>query len=444
MRELREIPTYTVGGFATKWQLASAISQHELGQFQLSADLCDVMSRDDRCAAVERTRIQGLLGLELDFESSTAGGRKRAKDRVAKDAKSSWPQMMPPAAAYQWVRWGLQLGIGIGQNVLDTTSVPGKWIPRVRVWHPRFCQWDWTKRCYVLQTEQGPVELWPDDPEWCLFLPYGYERGWMGGLVRNLAGAWNFRQWTIRDWGRWSEVHGQPIKVAKVPENADAEAKERFGREVANLGNESTIRTVDGGEGRSFDVQFREPVGRAFDSFDKQLNFANAAIAICVLGHNLTTEVKGGSFAAARIGDEVRTDIRAWDAQVVCSAFRDGILKRWAKWNYGDPELAPHARYNVEPAKDLKNAADTMISVAEAIDGLRKVGGNPDVEEILETFAIPNLGPLDEEELAEQQAKRAALAPPAKATEGAPDDPEDDEAGEPDVDGKPIRQVAAA
>lgn len=429
-KQLREIPAYTVGGFANKWQLASAIQQHEMGTFQLSADLCEVMARDDRCAAVERTRIQGLLGLDLEFESAK-GGTRRVKDKVARDAKESWAQMMPPASAYQWVRWGLYLGIGIGQNVMDTTSVPGKWIPRVRVWHPRHCRWDWNRLCYVLQTQDGPVDLLPDDPEWCLFLPYGYDRGWMGGLVRNLATAWNFRQWTLRDWSRWSEVHGQPIKLAFTPENADQEDKERWHREVTNMGSETTLRATDGGDGRKFDLQFREPIARSFDSFRMQMEEANGDIAICVLGHNLTTEVKGGSFAAARVGDEVRTDIRAWDAQVVQSAQRDGVLKRWAKWNYGDPELAPYPKYNVEPAKDLKNAADTLVSLGAGITSVRNAGGNPDVEEILEEFGVPSLGPLDDEQLLELQAQKAALAPPKTAPNGAPEDPTKEQAGEP-------------
>lgn len=441
-KQLRELPTYTVGGFSTRWQLAAAIQQHEMGQFQLSADLCEVMSRDDRCSAVERTRIQGLLGLELDFESAK-GGTKRVKDKVAKDAKASWSQMLPPAQAYQWVRWGLYLGIGIGQNVVDTTSIPGKWIPRVRVWHPRFCRWDWTSRSYRLTTEQGEIELLPDDPEWCLFLPYGYERGWMGALARNLHLAWNFRQWTIRDWGRWSEVHGQPIKAAIVPEAAEAEDIERFGKEVANLGNESTIRVRDGGDGRKFDVQFREPVGRAFDSFDLQLAWADRSIGICILGHNLTTEVSGGSFAAARVGDDVRSDIRASDAIVVQDAMRDGILKRWAKWNYGDPELAPYPHFNVEPAKDLKNAADTMTSVATSITALRNAGANPNVEEILEEFAIPNLGPLDDQELADAEAKRAA-AVPGTAPAGGPEKPPPEKEGEPQRNGASTTTQAEA
>jgi hypothetical protein len=439
-KELRELPTYGVGGFANRAQLFSAIQQHEMGMFMLSADLCDVMSRDDRCAAVERTRIQGLLGQELDFESSSGGGAKRVKDRIARDAKATWAQMLAPAAAYQWIRWGLWMGIGIGQNIVDTKSVPGKWIPRVRVWHPRFCRWDWMTRSYKLTTETGEVELLPDDPQWCLFLPYGYERGWMGGLVRNLCGAWNFRQWTMRDWGRWSEVHGQPIKVAQVPEMADKEDKERFQREVTNIGNEATIRTQDGGEGRKFDVQFREPIGRAFDSFDKQLDFANTAISICVLGHNLTTEVQGGSYAAARVGDDVRADIRSWDAQVVQDAARNGILKRWAKWNYGDSELAPFLKYNTEPAKDLKNAADTLVALGTAIGGLRNAGANPDVEELLQAFAVPSLGPLDDTELAEMQKKLT----PAVATAGPPADPSKADAGEPETGaGEGVTQAEA-
>lgn len=441
-RELREIPSFSVGGFNTQWAVRSAIAQHETGQLQLSGDLCDVMSRDDRCAAVERTRIQGLLGLGLDFESKGKGA-KRVKDRVARDAKESWPQMMSEAQAYQWIRWGLWMGVGIGQNIVDTTSIPGKWIPRVRVWHPRWSFWDWQKSCFMLQTQQGTVELRADDPEWCLFLPYGYEKGWMGGIVRSIAGAWFFRQWSMRDWGRWSEVHGQPIKVGIVPETAEMEDKERFIREISNLGSESTIRTVDGGEGRKFDVQFREPLGRAFDSFSKQLDFANSAISIAVLGHNLTTEVKGGSFAAARVGDDVRADIRASDARLVSAAMRDGVLKRWAKWNYGDPELAPYPQYNVEPAQDLKNSADTLVSLATGITQLRAAGANPDVEELLEEFGVPNLGPLDDAELLEQQKQKAAMAPPAQAPNGAPEKPTDAAAGEPQRNGASIAQAEA-
>jgi phage gp29-like protein len=435
MPVLRELPSYAVGSFNTAGAIRAALAQHERGQFSQSANLVDAMMRDTRVAGAMRTRVQTLLGLKLDMEPQGDGRKKKA---VAKEALETWPSMFPEDQLSAWVTWGLLLGYGIGQNVVDTTAVPGRWLPRLRVWHPQYAYWDWDERCLMLNTQDGVVPIRQDDPEWCVYAPYGYERGWMGAIVRSVADAWLMRTWARRDWARYSEVHGQPIKLAITPSGGDEEEKERWHRTVANPGAEMTYRVTDGGEGNKFDLQFREPVAKSVDAFQGLIEVASADISIAILGHNLTSEVKGGSYAAAKVGDNIRSDLKEFDANTVANALRAGSLKRWAKWNFDDAELAPTPKWETEQPPDEKAAADTLVSFAAAISALKAANVNPDVERLCEEFGIPSLGiPSPEEEQAAKEEARANAPPPpppapVRLVPGQkPNQPTDAQAGEP-------------
>lgn len=407
MAKLRELPNFSTGRFNSQPAIESALIEHERGMFRMSGNLVDVMMRDTRVAGAMRTRIQGLLGLPLDMDPM---GDKRRADAVAKEAKEQWPEMFPEDQLYSWIKYGLTVGIGVAQNIVDTTSVAGRWIPHMKVWHPQNVWWDWTERIYRIQTESGPVDLLPDDPEWMLYLPYGYERGWMEGLVRPLADPWLMRMWARRDWARYSEVHGQPIKIAMCPPTADNEEKERWHRNVSNLGSESTLRTEDGGDGNKYDLEFREPTGDSHECFQEEIDLASNDITIAILGNNLNGEIKQGSFAASKTADGVRTDLRQFDANTVANALRSGSLKRWAQWNFGDAELAPTPKWQTEEAPDEKNAADTLKSFGDGVASLKAAGVNPDVEALCDEFGIPSLGPTTAEEDAAAKAKAAKEA----------------------------------
>jgi phage gp29-like protein len=64
----------------------------------------------------------------------------------------------------------------------------------------------------------------------------------MEGLIRSLAIPWLFRQFGYRDWDRYNEVHGIPIRAIIEPSEWDDEDKKQALCEVAMLASEWIIR----------------------------------------------------------------------------------------------------------------------------------------------------------------------------------------------------------
>lgn len=125
------------------------------------------------------------------------------------------------------------------------------------------------------------------------------------------------------------------------------------------------------------------------EMFEAQINMVNTAYAVTVNGQNLTAEVKGGSLAAAKVGDEVRSDKRRFDASVEASTAREQTLTTWAAINFGDPEAAPWPVRDTEPAEDLAAKARAWDGVANAVVKFESKGWALDRTSVRETFGIP-------------------------------------------------------
>ena len=151
-----------------------------------------------------------------------------------------------------------------------------------------------------VNTMDGIEEVVPGTGRWLLYTPFGEERGWLHGAVRSLALVWLAREFVRRDWLRWSETFSIGIRKAIVPANADDEAKDIFHRQVASLGSETTVllQKPDSGVGFDIDVLFPS-AGDASGGFNALMDKLESRMAIRILGQNLSTEVSGGSLAAA-------------------------------------------------------------------------------------------------------------------------------------------------
>jgi phage gp29-like protein len=370
-------------------RVRAAIRELEMGRFQAAADLVDAMSQDDRIAGVMSARLDALQGLEFEFEPPEGlEDNARAKE-VAQEARADWTKMIPEAAQLELRSWGLWLGVGIGQ--LQWDRGPERWTPRLQVWHPRAVTWNSELERYEVATQGGTVPVTAGDGTWVLYMPYGDRRGWMRSLVRSLAVPWLLRQWARRDWARHSEAYGQPSKKAKVPPTATREEKTRFLREVAALAVESTIlceqaKTKDA---PSWDVEYLQVAAESHKVFADLKAALEVDIAIRVKGENLTSEVQGGSLAAAEVHRGVAREKLRFDAQTATTCLHDHVLEPWAAFNFGSPEVAPWPCYETEPPEDLQSAATTIDKVGDATGKLWDAGYPLDLQQMAERFDIP-------------------------------------------------------
>lgn len=389
-KRLNDLPVVSYStAYETVTAVRAALVQFEQGQFTAAAEIVDAMMADDRIKGVVSQRIDGLLGLNFRLEPSDEDDAFAAE--LAEQAGALWPRMASSSDLRELWKWGRFLGIGIAEKLYDTESRDG-WVPKLKVWHPRYLYWNWTTRSFWLSTQDGPVEVREGDPHWVIYAPFGYGRaGWMEGLIRSLAIPWLFRQFGYRDWGRYNEVHGLPIRAVIEPSEWEDDEKRKALREVAKLASESVVRLPQNSDGKGFDLKLVEATARTYDSFKLGMEQANSSIAIVLLGQNLTAEVKGGAYAAAQVHERVAASIIRSDASTISDAIRGQLLAEWAVLNFGPKAdgKAPRPAWDTSPPEDKKGTAEAVKTGAEAISTLRATGLPVDFAAVCERLGIP-------------------------------------------------------
>lgn len=408
----------------------SALQSLEGGSFLAAAQLCDAMDLDDRISGVMDTRVRALLG--LDQEWGDPDDDAASEDTTVQAFRDVFPQIFPRPQLAELLRWGIRIGVGLGELVWFDKAGKYTPTPRLKVWHPQFLMWRWDTRSFWVTTQQaGNVEVTPGDGRWILYTPHGEQRGWMHGLVRPLALPFLIRQYANRDSARYSEAYGMPVKQAIVPMGGDLADKERFLTEISALATESTISTPqeDAGPGqvsRKFDFKFHELMGKGHEVFTAQVHRANTDIAISILGQNLTTEAgtsgSHGAYAATKVHDRVRVDVLEFDAETLGPCLKDQGLKPWSVVNLGGVE-PPEFHWITSPPEDQAAKTLAIDQLADAFDKFETAQVPIDKRQLAEEYGLPLLTPEEEAALkAEADAKARAdnAAKIAAAAAGAP------------------------
>lgn len=418
VRRATELPVVSWNDWDNVQLVKQAIRSMEMGVFNEAALVVEGMGRDDRISGCLETRTRALPSLPLNLEPRGDGRQKKA---VAKELDEYFEDLYPDTALAELHHWGITLGVGLGENVWEFGEK--RWLPRLKVWHPRFISYRQDTRSFWVQTMEGPREVIPGDGQWVLYTPYGMNRGWMKAKVRSLYVPWLMRTWGLRDWARYSEVHGHPIKKVVTPAGAEEEAKRRFLTEVAALGSEAVIRTprVEGSgnaDADRYDLELLEAMNNNWETFEGLLNKAEACISIAILGQNLSTEVKGGSFAATVGHMQIREDVLQTDAGSLGQCLRKQSIAWWALLNFGSAELAPMPKWKTKarPPETAKARGESLQAIGAGMNELRKAGARPDVDKILEEEEVPVLGPAEELDREDLQPPEA----PAPSAGGKP------------------------
>lgn len=389
-----QLPTVVWKNEWTKSEVDEALRSHELGQFMGSAMLAEAMTRDDTFDAVLATRILGLLGLPRKLEPSHEIAARRGC-KAARLVDEKFDQIFPRATLAQLLKWGILLGFCLAQIVWHVDEDGTEWTPELQIWHPSFVYYRYDLRQFVALTTEGPVNVTPGDGQWLLFSPYGTDRGWMSGAVRSLAIPWLARVYTWRDWQRWSELYSLGIRKAIAPAGASEEDKNRLFQQVCALGAETTVLLTQTASGEKFDLEVLFPKGEgSADGFEKLMSKCESRMAIRILGQNLTTEVKSGSLAAARVHENVKLELLQFDDRTLNADLRDQVLRPFCQFNFpAGALLAPRISRQTAPTEDRKNEADTLASAAQALTALIAAGVPVDIAAYAKRYGVPLIDP---------------------------------------------------
>jgi phage gp29-like protein len=405
----RDLPIVNTGVFDEVSSVRAALADLERGYFTAPAQLAEAMLQDDRIEGILQTRVDALFGLPLEFEPRGDGRKSKA---VADELRECWDEIFPQEELKQLLRWGLLLRYAPAELVWSVDGA--RWMPRIKVWNPRHSYWRWDTRTYQMITQDGTVDVAQGSPEWAVYTPSGYQRGWVNGLIRPLGRLFLMRQVTYRDWLRWSEVHGLPIRKGVVPASSETKVKEQFIDDLLGIGQEATIQVERDDNGNGFDVELVEAASQSWEGFRQLIAAVEENAAILVLGQNLTTSVKGGSFAAANVHDRIRMDRVEADARSVKQVV-SWVVGLWAQFNFGDATLAPDVTWSTKAPEDRKSTAETLNTAGDALAKWRAAGVNVDRVAYAKRFGLP----LDESE-----PLREPEPPPQPAAQEPKKDPE--------------------
>jgi phage gp29-like protein len=390
----RDLPLVTIQNSWKVSDVVGALQQHNSGQFDRSGQLVDSILGDDRVLATLASRISALFSRETRFRGAQ---KKRVKgSKAAQECQDAWvehwPEFMSTYAIPEMHAYGIPMGFMPGQLVWDTQEPI--WKPHIRPWHPRFTYFQWQLRKFIAISQDGPLAIMPGDGKWVLHAPYGEYRGWIRGAVRAVAEPWLIRHFAIRDWARFSEVHGMPIRKAIVPAASDQPSRDTFAAQLSTLGQETTIMVQTGvdGAGQDYDLELIEARDTAWESFPGLRDHCDMAIVLAIQMQNLTTEVQGGSFAAVKSHMDVRQGGTEFDNAGWKNTIYNQIARPFAYLNFGDADLAPWTDWDVTPKEDFVHNADQFSKFGTAIEVLRRGGVEFVDQEDVRKFAAEKFG----------------------------------------------------
>lgn len=363
--EYVDLPVNTIPNW-TLDSIRAATNAHSIGAFLSSSLLFESMQADDRIQSAINGRVKAVTRCVVTM-TPAAGGKGAQAKRIANELTELWPTIFPEQFVEQLLVWAIGEGFCICEIIWETKE--DLWIPRLKIWHPSFIYYDPSVRQYVVLTQDGPVYVGENDPKWFVYAPYGAYRGWLRGAVQSCSIPWIVRQFALRDWARYSEVHGLPQKKIKYPAQSGAPEKAAFFSAIKAMGAETSFAMPQqsGKDAAQWDVELLEAKDRSWEAFQGLIAQCDQSITLAIRGTSLTTEVRTGSFAAAKIHKAEDSDYAESDAKKFAQAAQSQLLKLYCAYNYGDANLAPTPLLAAEEEADLSSDADTLTTVADAM-----------------------------------------------------------------------------
>jgi phage gp29-like protein len=387
----------------------------DAGDFRLVGELCEWLLGDEQIARHLHARAQALLGLDPTFEKS---GDKRRSTRVirALEAGEDWWDSYPEAELTEILIWGILLGFSVARHRWqELRGHDGRILPRPEVWEAQHVRYDWTARTWkalvVLgnNTSSAGVEepFQPGDGTWLLHSPYGAHRPWLRGLWRGLGRFRLLRDYAASDLGRLGEDATREVIETEAGSQVTPEMRQELADDLMDLGREAKIVLPPG-----MTYKLVTTAQGAAEIFQKQFDLAERAFAIAIRGGNLTSNVEGGSRAAAEVQERQGELVNLrFDAQGLTTTIHDQSLVWWAEFNFGDAELAPWPVYPVDPERDIAAAANGAGKALDAAEKATALGFEVDHEAFSEEFGLSKWLKKPQRPIAPQVPPRSAPAP---------------------------------
>ena len=328
--------------------------------------------RDDQVQTALQQRKLALSGKEWNV---LPGGDKR-QDKVAADfITEQLGNIAFDRASEKMLGAGLFYGHAVAECLW---ARDGQFIALsdIKVKHVRRFGFAPSGELRLLTSAQPMGEAVPERKFWTFSTgaddddsPYGL------GLAHWLYWPTFFKRNDIKFWLIFLEKFGMPTGVGKYPSGALPAEKERLLNALSAIQTDSGVIIPEG-----MTIELLEAARSGSADYTALYDRMNAAISKVILGHTGATDSTAGKLGGDDMASEVRADLIAADADLICSSFNRSVVKWLCEWNFPGAAL-PKVWREVEEPEDLKSRADrdkvlfdmgykpTLKYVTETYDG---------------------------------------------------------------------------
>ncbi len=264
--------------------------------------------------------------------------------------------------------WGVEQG-RVGVEEL-------KWVPQKKVTYVE----DLNPR---LVTADGPWQGEPFPPWKIIYHRYKAKSGHdtRAGVLRVVGYMYLLKNYALKDWAGFNEVFGMPLRLGKYDPTSTPADREALIQAIRSLGTDAA-----GIISKNTEIEFVETTNRSGSSnpFQVMADFCNREMSKAILGQTLTTDTSGGTgtYAAAKVHAQVRSDLVEADAQALGQTLREQLLRPLVGFNFGWDKPVPWFRFRYEEEEDLKTLSEVYRNLAD-------MGVPLSLEHIAERFGVP-------------------------------------------------------
>jgi hypothetical protein len=348
------------------------------GDFSLFSDLCEAMLPDGRIASAI-DKLYSATTLPLTFQMPGLDVKASEKDPICQALAEDWWKAQPEEVLKSVLGW-----IALANCALvhvdgwrrDTET--GRLLPILSVWSLRHLRHD-PEKGWVVRVSRSPSdyfgsyeEIEPGDGNWAILLFGASWKAISQARGHGIATFWLLKQYALVDWPSSSERHGQGTNVAETDkewrDHLDSTDRKNLASDMAKMARNGTIVMPEG-----WVYRLVTDSANSHQTFLDQINAADSGITIGIVGTNLTTEVKGGSLAAAGVHASVDAGRMRGLLEFLSTGLRSQIWVHWAAYNWAGG-IAPYANWDTTPPVDKEAECKARSADATALLTYRKAG----------------------------------------------------------------------
>jgi len=369
----------------TPEKLARIFREADAGDILRQAELFeDVLERDGHILSEISKRENALS--TLDYEIKPFSEEKRDIE-VAEFVKNVIEKEVDMDEIIEALKTAIPRGFASAEIIWDVSE--GQAVPKeVKFVEQKRFVWRWDELYPRLITDDAPngIEI---PPFKFLFHKYQPLSGHpnRAPILRVCCWMFLFKHYSIKDWVAFSEVYGMPLRLGKYDPAATEAAKEALKQAIQQLGSDAA-----GIISKDTEIEFVDAIRQGtVDVYDRLVKLCNTEVSKAVLGQTLSTEVgPRGSYAAAKVHNEVRLDLVSADATAIAKTIRKQLFLPLVGWNFGFDVPAPYIEFAVEASEDKEKEAKTVSIL------FKDVGVPLSKKWVYDKFNIPP--PKDEED----------------------------------------------